>query len=274
MVARQHGVVSRNAARSSGASAARPSSGDAGSRTAASRPPRRVCRRPAGAEPPRPLDGRGARLRPGRRPQPRKRGRALGQSSRHGWERSDVSVPAAAVAPLRRDPRAPAPSGRDVQTMATHELRCPSRPWLGRSSTSPRLPRPKRSSKEPSTRLTDSTGFDPDELRDGPRPAPRPTGRRWSARRSSTARPSSSPTPSSSVAFSRSCGRPASRRRSPRRYVNGYRVDFFWPSLGLVVETDGLTLSPDARPAGERPAPRPDARRRRPDAASFHAAPR
>jgi very-short-patch-repair endonuclease len=25
-----------------------------------------------------------------------------------------------------------------------------------------------------------------------------------------------------------------------RRWVNGYRVDFFWPGLGLVVETDGL----------------------------------
>ena len=25
-----------------------------------------------------------------------------------------------------------------------------------------------------------------------------------------------------------------------RRLVNGYRVDFYWPSLGLVVETDGL----------------------------------
>jgi very-short-patch-repair endonuclease len=25
-----------------------------------------------------------------------------------------------------------------------------------------------------------------------------------------------------------------------RRWVNGYRVDFFWPELGLVVETDGL----------------------------------
>ncbi len=24
-------------------------------------------------------------------------------------------------------------------------------------------------------------------------------------------------------------------------YVNGYRVDFYWPELGLVVETDGLT---------------------------------
>jgi very-short-patch-repair endonuclease len=23
--------------------------------------------------------------------------------------------------------------------------------------------------------------------------------------------------------------------------VNGFRVDFFWPDLGLVVETDGLT---------------------------------
>lgn len=25
------------------------------------------------------------------------------------------------------------------------------------------------------------------------------------------------------------------------RYVNGWKVDFFWPDLGLVVETDGLT---------------------------------
>lgn len=25
-----------------------------------------------------------------------------------------------------------------------------------------------------------------------------------------------------------------------RRYVNGFRVDFYWPELGLVVETDGL----------------------------------
>ena len=23
-------------------------------------------------------------------------------------------------------------------------------------------------------------------------------------------------------------------------YVNGYKVDFYWPDLGLVVETDGL----------------------------------
>jgi very-short-patch-repair endonuclease len=26
-----------------------------------------------------------------------------------------------------------------------------------------------------------------------------------------------------------------------RQVVNGYRVDFWWPELGLVVETDGLT---------------------------------
>jgi very-short-patch-repair endonuclease len=30
--------------------------------------------------------------------------------------------------------------------------------------------------------------------------------------------------------------RPATRKR-----VNGFRVDFYWPELGLVVETDGLT---------------------------------
>jgi very-short-patch-repair endonuclease len=26
-----------------------------------------------------------------------------------------------------------------------------------------------------------------------------------------------------------------------QRWVNGFRVDFYWPELGLVVETDGLT---------------------------------
>ena len=29
-------------------------------------------------------------------------------------------------------------------------------------------------------------------------------------------------------------------RPKTRQYVNGYRVDFYWPDLGLVVETDGL----------------------------------
>jgi very-short-patch-repair endonuclease len=35
------------------------------------------------------------------------------------------------------------------------------------------------------------------------------------------------------------------------RYVNGFRVDFYWPDLGLIVETDGLryhrTLAQQAR---------------------------
>jgi very-short-patch-repair endonuclease len=26
-----------------------------------------------------------------------------------------------------------------------------------------------------------------------------------------------------------------------QRLVNGFRIDFFWPDLGLVVETDGLS---------------------------------
>jgi very-short-patch-repair endonuclease len=29
-------------------------------------------------------------------------------------------------------------------------------------------------------------------------------------------------------------------RRQTQQVVNGFRVDFFWPQLGLVVETDGL----------------------------------
>jgi very-short-patch-repair endonuclease len=29
-------------------------------------------------------------------------------------------------------------------------------------------------------------------------------------------------------------------RPQTQRHVNGFRVDFYWPELGLVVETDGL----------------------------------
>jgi very-short-patch-repair endonuclease len=41
------------------------------------------------------------------------------------------------------------------------------------------------------------------------------------------------------------CFRPIARRAGAghpltQQWVNGYRVDFYWPDLGLVVETDGL----------------------------------
>jgi hypothetical protein len=35
--------------------------------------------------------------------------------------------------------------------------------------------------------------------------------------------------------------RPASPRPRTEQQLNGYRVDFYWPDLKLVVETDGLT---------------------------------
>jgi hypothetical protein len=54
--------------------------------------------------------------------------------------------------------------------------------------------------------------------------------------------------------------------------LNGFRVDFFWADLGLVVETDGLTyLPPDARGAGPGPAARPAPYRSRPDLPALHA---
>ena len=33
--------------------------------------------------------------------------------------------------------------------------------------------------------------------------------------------------------------------------LNGFRVDFFWPELGLVVETDGLRYHRTAAAAGK-----------------------
>ena len=57
---------------------------------------------------------------------------------------------------------------------------------------------------------------------------------------SSTARRSRSPTRSSSAPFcpiARAAGLPPPLTQ---QWVNGFRVDFFWPDLGLVVETDGL----------------------------------
>jgi very-short-patch-repair endonuclease len=39
------------------------------------------------------------------------------------------------------------------------------------------------------------------------------------------------------LALVRRAGLPLPRTR---QWVNGYRVDFFWPEIGLVVETDGL----------------------------------
>ena len=53
------------------------------------------------------------------------------------------------------------------------------------------------------------------------------------------------------------------------RQVNGFRVDFYWPELALVVETDGLRY----QPASERSRPRPSPRRRRADAAAVHPRP-
>jgi very-short-patch-repair endonuclease len=37
--------------------------------------------------------------------------------------------------------------------------------------------------------------------------------------------------------LARSAGLP---KPSTQQWVNGFRVDFYWPDLGLVVETDGL----------------------------------
>ena len=51
----------------------------------------------------------------------------------------------------------------------------------------------------------------------------------------------SSPTPSSSDSSYRSHMRAGlGLTRRPARVLNGYKVDFYWPALSLVVETDGL----------------------------------
>jgi hypothetical protein len=52
--------------------------------------------------------------------------------------------------------------------------------------------------------------------------------------------------------------------------VNGFRVDFYWPELGLVVETGWPSLSPNAGPAGARSRARSDSRGGRSHSAAFH----
>jgi hypothetical protein len=55
----------------------------------------------------------------------------------------------------------------------------------------------------------------------------------------STATPSASPTPSSSGSSARSPGPPAFPPET-KVFVNEFEVDFYWPDLRLVVETDSL----------------------------------
>ena len=52
-------------------------------------------------------------------------------------------------------------------------------------------------------------------------------------------------------------------------YVNGFEVDFYWPELGLVVETDGRAIT-GPRAAGSGSPARPGPYRRRPHAAALH----
>jgi hypothetical protein len=58
-----------------------------------------------------------------------------------------------------------------------------------------------------------------------------------------------------------------------QRYVNGFKVDFYWPDLGLVVETDGLRYPPHPGAAGAGSPQGSDARCEWPDAAQVHARP-
>ena len=65
----------------------------------------------------------------------------------------------------------------------------------------------------------------------------------------------------------RSAGLPAPKTQA---WVNGFRVDFYWPDLGLVVETDGLRYHRTASPAEKGLGPRSDPCGRRTDDAALH----
>ena len=67
--------------------------------------------------------------------------------------------------------------------------------------------------------------------------------------------------------LARAAGLPPPRTQAR---LNGFRVDFYWPELGLVVETDGA-LPPHAGAAEPRPPARSGAHRGRTDAAAVHA---
>ena len=82
--------------------------------------------------------------------------------------------------------------------------------------------------------------------------------------------PSPSPTPSSSVASCRLPGAAGLPLPAAGRRVNGFKVDFYWPELGLVVETDGLRYHRTPAQQSARPAARPGPSRCRADRASVH----
>ena len=111
---------------------------------------------------------------------------------------------------------------------------------------------------------------DPETLRHRARRAPRASRGCGRCARCSTATPSGSPTHELERPLPPDRGaQPAFPSQRPKRWVNGFEVDFYWPDLGLVVETDGFRYHRTAASPDPRRAPRPDPHRLRPDAAAL-----
>ena len=223
---------------------------------------------------------------------------ACSPAGRRRCSATTVRLPCgASVAPSRRRPgsrrHAVVPRGKPklragIRAHRRHEHAAPGRARSGRYPGHPsrRDPGRPRQLQHPG-RSAGSGG-----QRGGPPEAgqPRATARSdrgaapsWPGSRGcagcSRGRRSPSPPPSSSDASCRSSVRPACRFPQTQAWLDGYRVDFYWPELGLVVETDSLRYHRTPfkqasdkrrgqRPCGFRPDraplhPRPDLRRTR-----------
>ena len=130
------------------------------------------------------------------------------------------------------------------------------RPRLPSSGRRPRLGHPRHRAGPDPDRPRDRTGpkrleravneadkrdlIDPETLRAALDDHAGRAGRPAAPHACSTATPSASPTPSSNVLFRPIAAQPpVFPTPLTKEMVNGFEVDFYWPDLGLVVETDG-----------------------------------
>ena len=197
-----------------------------------------------------PLDGRGSRLRRGRGAQPSQRRGALWGSSSERQVRSTSAS---------SDATHPNPGGMGIEARSRPSLSGAGRHRAAKAFRS--LPRPALSSTwRPSliaTALERAVNeadkrdlIDPSKLRMCAGRLRRRTGVRPFAT-CSTGTPFSSPTRISRSSSASIATAPACRLHSPNRFVNGFEVDFHWPELGLVVETDGLRYHRTPAGAGQ-----------------------
>ena len=182
-----------------------------------------------------------------------------------------VSVIAASTGASRD--RRPSPASRSARATSRDMPRHPVTTAGLHADRPRRRPRRRDDSRRRSTRRTSATWSTRTSFASRSADARRQTGVRRAPQPPGPSAPSRSPTPSSSGASCRSRAKAGLSAAGDPGPVNGFRVDFYWPDLGLVVETDGLRYHRTPAQQARGPDARPDARRGRADGAPLHARP-